>query len=430
MLFYLLMVLGLNLIILIHELGHYLVAKQFGIKTEIFAVGLGRTLYSKQLDSTLFRINLIPLGGYVSLKTQLGNDDDDNYLNASWSTKCLILLAGPMVNACVGIALLFLSFQIGVTVFEPVIQQTTLNSPLHQAGIRSNDRITQVNGKQISTLNQLVSQLIIHIGDDQPVVLTTQASTEHSVDLSNIALSGPNKNLMSALGINNPAYTKQISSVIADSPAAEAGLQPGDTIVRINNQPLFTWDEILSVIQASPNQTLTIELTRDEATRVYSVSVADNHSQGFIGITPMINESMFSLEQLNFADSALKSIEESLDYIYFNSIVISKLITGQLPISIFMGPIGIINLFYNNFNEFSGDLLYLIGMLNIALFYFNMLPIPCLDGSLILLATIERLVGRKKFSIRFQNLLLEIGTIAIIFLAIQIAIYDLAALLS
>lgn len=425
MLYYLFVIGCVSLIILLHELGHYLVARALGIAVDVFSVGLGRSLISYKVGATEFRLNWLPLGGYVKLKTELNNTQSDNYLNASWSKKTLILLAGPLANLLLAIALLTTSFQMGVTEYQPIIQKVESGSVFAHAGIKSSDVIVSINGLDIETLNNAVSQLLVNFGSQEPIVIRTKRQSEHIIDLSKIQFNKQQRDILTLLGIKINLYSNKVDSIIERSPASLHDIRPGDIITRINNVAVDSWKDIKNTIVNMPNQQISIQLQRDKTIQTVNLKLGNNNSSGFLGIVPVENTYLYHNSSLSFSNAFLKSFKSIKDFIVFNSVILKKLILGELPLAILTGPIGIAQIINHSMQSSIADFLYIIGMINTALFFFNLLPIPGLDGSLILLNTIESILTRERFNLRLQSLIIQIGIVFMIVIAFQVTVYDI-----
>ena len=145
-----------SLLVFIHELGHFLVARYFGVKVEVFSIGFGAKIYKKQIGDTLWSIGIIPLGGYVKMKGQSDtathistNKDIDSYVCKTPLQRIAILLAGPLANFVLAVFLYFIASLLGINVLSPVIGKVKKDSPAFNAKLQKGDEIVKINDKSI-----------------------------------------------------------------------------------------------------------------------------------------------------------------------------------------------------------------------------------------------------------------------------------------
>ena len=173
MLDYILIWISINIIILIHEYGHFSVARLNNIRVEIFSVGLGKAIWSYQMGETTIQLGWIPLGGYVQLYSNTHDTSESNYLNAYWYQKVCILLAGPMINLFAGILCLWLALSIGIMQVKPIIGEVIPESPAATAGLEPNELITYIDGKSVDSWTDVMVSIIRAWGDQTSLSIST-----------------------------------------------------------------------------------------------------------------------------------------------------------------------------------------------------------------------------------------------------------------
>jgi len=252
-------------LVVVHEFGHYIFARIFGVKAEIFSVGFGPKLWSKQLGETELRLSAIPLGGYVKL---LGEDRDSElpekelrralHRQAAWK-RFFIFFGGPLFNFLFAIVVLMAILVIGEPQVSNVIGRVVKGSAAEQAGFRSGDRIVGVDGKPVKRFEEVALALnespdrvmqfeVVHLGQDKPVTLEVKPSSESGYSVYGESTQvGEIDGLMiapraSVAGVSNSA-----------SAAAKAGIKTGDQITEVSGKPVMSWEELELAYAQAPS---------------------------------------------------------------------------------------------------------------------------------------------------------------------------------
>lgn len=264
----------LGILIFVHELGHFMVARWCGVRVEVFSLGFGKKLFKFQRGDTTYAISLIPLGGYVKMfGDQSGEQVSDEDRKVSFTHKSVyqriaIILAGPLMNLFFAIFIFFIVALIGEDARMTVAGDISPTSPAYAAGFRSGDKITSVNGKAVSTWEDL--QRSLNLKENRDLHLDFVVQRENSLETSNIAVTGkaePNPNVISTYeytatveGLTLYAAGTTIG-VLDSSPLKALGVQTGDTIKAINGKKISYWrqlDETLSAV--NPQEPLSLEI--------------------------------------------------------------------------------------------------------------------------------------------------------------------------
>lgn len=247
---------GIGFIIFIHELGHFLVAKKFGVRVERFSIGFGPRVVSFTRGETEYLICLFPLGGYVKMAgeatEEVSSGAPDEFLSKAPRQRFAIFVAGPFMNYVVGFPLLVLAFLSGVRTLDPVVSKVIPGSPAWEAGIEPGDRILKANGGRISYFKQL--RIFTELNKGKEVTFTIADGTERTVRAI------LDKEL--GLGVIPLTIRRSISQVLHDTPAERAGLRAGDEIVAVDGVPVLDWGEMSSEIHRSAGRTVRLTVKR------------------------------------------------------------------------------------------------------------------------------------------------------------------------
>jgi len=245
-------------LIFFHELGHYLVAKFFGVKVEVFSLGFGKKILKRQWGETEYALSMIPLGGYVKLM------GDDPYRGVpadqaarAFSTQALykrfaVVAAGPIFNLMLAFALFMLIFWSGKPMAGTRLGAVVVASPAWEAGLRSQDRITEVGGKPVTTWNDLESSVRDRVGDKVDLTVDRVGTTmKFSTEVSKVAGRSPYGEIIQVGGIKGISPYPLSSKIGVSDPkssAHEAGLRTGDRITKVDAQTVKTYEQAREAI--------------------------------------------------------------------------------------------------------------------------------------------------------------------------------------
>jgi regulator of sigma E protease len=286
-------IVAVGLLVVIHEFGHYWVARQLGVKVLRFSVGFGKTLWSRRIGKDRMELVLaaIPLGGYVKML-----DENEGSVPAKerkrafnrqpvWK-RIAIVVAGPLFNFAFAILAYWLIFATGIDGLKPVVGRVLDGSPAAQAGFRSGDELLTVDGKTVLTWDHRRLYLFERALDREPVTFEVRTPDgtlqQRTLDLSHLPVREVNAGLVER-GIGLIGYLPQPLPVIGaleDGPAMRAGLEVGDRIARIGDQPIETWEQAVQAISARPGETLRLQIERGGAIHNVEVVPAAVEFQG------------------------------------------------------------------------------------------------------------------------------------------------------
>ncbi len=249
-------VLAVFLVIVIHESGHFWVAKAFGVKVLRFSIGFGKPLWSKVSRSgTEYVLAILPLGGYVKMlddrEVQVSQKDSQGAYNRQpLLVRMAIVVAGPITNFILAIFVFWIIFLMGVVYVKPIVGQVLPGSIADQSGIKSGDVIRSVQGKTVVQWQQVLFRLIEGIGQDQ-VKMTTQTPgqtpQDHNISLKNWRLTDIEPDPLTSLGIipfQPPNSLPLLIRLCLIPQPARSGLQTGEQIIQVNGQPVKNWPSL------------------------------------------------------------------------------------------------------------------------------------------------------------------------------------------
>ncbi len=407
----------LSVLILIHEAGHFLAARALGIRVLTFSLGFGPELIAREWGGTRFALSTIPFGGYVRLKgddpENLKNEPDE-FLSRPLRHRALVVIAGPVANLLLGFAIFaFIYTTQGIsTIPGTAVYQVEPGTPADSAGLQAFDRILAVDEMPVDNWWELDARL-------------SRAGTHHLLvlrgsDTLTLVFHTPQRG---AYGIV-PLIPAEVARVVSGGTAAQAGLQPGDRIVRIDTLPVQAWDNLVQIISHHPGDTLTLWVLRDSDTLRLRVPVAPvveatGDTVGRIGI--LAPTERIRLSPGRALTLALEKTWESVALTYE---VLFRLITGRASIKTIGGPVMIGKLVGESAAMGWIQVLILMALISVNLGVINLLPIPALDGGHLTVYLVEAVLRRPlppKVQLRIQ----QVGFALLILLMVLITLLDL-----
>lgn len=441
------LIVTLGILVTFHEFGHYWVARRCGVKVLRFSVGFGKPLWGwKGKDGTEYVVAAIPLGGYVKFLDEREAPVPEDQLHEAFNRKPVlqriaIVAAGPLANFLFAIAAYWVMFVWGVQAVAPVVGEVAPQSLAAEAGLRSSDEILRVDGKETQDWSAVHLQLLSHLGDTGEIRLSVQARDsslvrELRVPVERWLIGQEEPNPILELGIQpyRPSIPAVLQEIVADSPAQKAGLQTGDHILAVNQQPVDDWSALVEQVRKSAGVPLELEVERDGRVLQVVVTPGTRDEQGeaigFIGagVQPQpLPDWLIRTIQYGPLESVAQAIGRTGEMIGMILDSIKKMIFGQISVKNLSGPVTIAQAAGQSASYGIESFITFLAYLSISLGVLNLLPIPVLDGGHLLYYFVELVRGRP-LSEQKQVLGLKIG-LALLMAMMMLAFYnDLARL--
>jgi len=427
----------LGIIIVIHELGHFLVAKFFKIKVEVFSVGFGPRLIGFRKGETDYRISAFPLGGYVKMAGETPMDsitgEAYEFLSKPKWQRFLVAAAGPAMNIFLAIGLIAGLYMYGTDVPEFLIGQAVINvvepgSPADLAGIKPGDQIASFDGVEKPDWQNVQNTILTSPGRTLPVVI------ERDGQQMPFTLVPVRKGREEAGDVGMyPYYRTLVQDVQSNSPAQKAGVQPGDEIIAVNAIDIRANGRTLQqTIQQIPDSTFPITVLRggkdgEGVRKTVELQVTPEAKEGrrMIGISIQYPSVHIKLGPVAAVQKSIESNKENAVLIFQ---VIGRLLKREASVKQLDGPISIIGISGQAYQAGFTTLLTFMALISLNLGILNIMPIPILDGGVILLLIIESLLGRD-LSLRMKERIVQASVVFILMLMVIVLYNDVVKLL-
>jgi regulator of sigma E protease len=430
-LFYFVIVIGF--MVLIHEFGHYAVAKLLGVRVEQFAIGFGKRLFGFRKGETDYRINALPFGGYVKMSGENPMDersgDPREFMSHSRWHRFLIAIAGPVMNILLAIVLLtgvyMVHYEHPAYLDQPaVVGWVEHGSPAEKQGVQPGDRIVQIDGVENPTWEQVeVKQLL---SANQPLSYTVKRD-DQEIKGTVVPVSVSNS------GAGAAGWTPYQPVVIGDvepgMPAAKAGLKPGDKIVSMDGKPVPSIQAMIDSLQRAKGQPVQLQIERNGQSLTFNVTpvladtpgAAEKHYRlGFA------NSYATKVTKLPLPEAFSHSLADNKRYSVILLQLVGKLIQHKASLKTMSGPIGIAQQAGEAAQQKGWiPLIGLCAAISLNLGIFNLLPIPIMDGGVILLLFIEALM-RRDISLRIKERIYQAAFVFLILFAAMVIYNDIA----
>lgn len=396
------LILSLMIMVGLHELGHMLTAKYFGMRVEKFFIGFPPRLFSKKVGETEYGIGSIPLGGFVKISGMIDESMDKSHLTAApqpWEfrskpawQRLIVMIGGVTVNAMLGIAIF-----IGITyiVGERTVSRQELDKYGivayelgKEIGLQTGDRIVKVNGKEVHDLSDIKNPDMFLQSNSYLTVLRN--GKEENVYIPNDLLDKLTGRKGDPVPFFDVAFPFEVGQLEPGMPAAKAGLQTGDKIVKIDSVQVSYFHHLYDYLQEHKNKTITIVVARKDQLLPFSLTTTP---EGRIGFRPA-DLSNITIKKYGLGESAKLGTVKAFTTVYLNAIGLFKVASGQIsPSKSLSGPVGMAKMFGAKWDWLR--FWELTGMISMVLAMMNLLPIPALDGGHVVFLLYEIFTGRK-----------------------------------
>ena len=403
----------IGVMILIHELGHYWAARFFDVKVETFSFGFGPRLFGFKKGETDFRVAAIFFGGYVKMTGQEPGDenagDPRGFLAKPRWQRLIISFAGPAMNLILAVGILTGLFMVRFPKIpsspSPMISYVVPDSAAAKAGVREGDRIVQIENTVNPTWEDVEMKEVASAGHDLSVWISRDGDRKH-VTVT------PVLDPKTGTGFVGWGEQNDIEVVAAppDKPAAKAGLEPGDMMISVNGQPIRSTPKLHDVINNTGGKPVVVVYSRNGKQNTVTIKPVMTNMDGTedrwmigVNLAPRVE-----LVSLSFPQALVESVRynaknATLIYQFLRGIVERRMSPKSLE-----GPIGIARLSGQAAREGPTAYFALTAMVSLNLAIFNLLPIPILDGGVILLLLVEMFM-RRDLSLRVKEAVFKLG---------------------
>lgn len=403
------LILGLSILVGLHELGHLLAAKAFGMRVEQFSIGFPPKIWGKKFGDTEYSFGMIPLGGFVKISGMIDESLDVTAMRAvpqphefrskpAWQ-RLIVMMGGIIVNVILGV-IIFIGFK--YTQGDTYLSKQELNKygivayELGESiGLKTGDRILDINGEDYERFRDLASPAVLLSSDGYFTV---------NRDGKRLTIPIPNDFVDDFAEENNAQkfifyrLIFDIGAVIEGSPADLGGLQVGDKIIALNGAEIEFYDQLQASMDTLAGTQITLLINRSNVQQTLTIEVNEEGKIGFQA--NRLNE--ISTVKYTFAESVPLGTELAFSIVWDNIKGFKKIFAGEVSASKSLsGPIGIAKIFGGTWDW--QRFWRITGMLSMVLAFMNFLPIPALDGGHVVFLTWEIVTGKKPSDTFLEN---------------------------
>ena len=438
MLGYLAFVFILGSAVILHEFGHFIVAKLLGIRVETFSVGFGKRLWGRKWGTTDYRLSLIPLGGYV----KLGGDDSNAGIEEGGAEeiptrerfdlrpryqKFMVGVAGPVMNILTARAIPFVgAMTVGVPAApSPLVSQVDQGGAADVAGLRAGDRIVSFDNEQnptwrwmnvVATVKRTQSIPFVVERDGQRVQLSIRPTVtqEDGHEIGDL-------DFLPDLG-TEPVL---INQVVDDSPAAKAGMKTGDRVISVDGETARNRAQVREYISKHPGE-LRVAVER-AGERLELTTPGERIDGKLLGVTFQPPPAV-PLERVGPGEAFMVAVNANVEILRLTGMALGQVFSGQLPVGEAVGgPIAIAAASYEAATNYGWDGVFnMLGFLSLNLGIFNLLPIPVLDGGMLFMLLVEGALAvfGMTISLRVRERIQQVGFVFLLLLMGFVIIND------
>jgi regulator of sigma E protease len=424
----------LGVMIVVHEWGHFIVARLCGVRVDVFSVGMGPRIWGFRRGVTDYRLSALPIGGYVRMAGENPADQrtgaPDEFLSKPRWQRALIVLAGPVMNVCMAVIVAIGTMVGGKTepAFlhnAPKVAGVLKESPAADAGIREGDLLLKVNGGAVRTWDDVFWRIIFTAPDAHVPVVLQRDSHLQTVSVQ----SSPDADLTDLLGY--PIQQVSVAGISAGLPAAKAGLKPGDLLISADGQPVTSQYKFNSIVTSSGGKP--VDLVVERAGQRLPLTIIpirmDPHDGG--GLRWMIGiytEAISTVKAHRFGDAVRGGIRYNVILTSKIVSVVFKLAEHKTSIKTLTGPIGVAQQSGQAARQGLLAFMNLMALVSLNLGILNLLPIPILDGGHLLLLAVEGTI-RRDLSMAVKERALQVGLVFLLLLFVIVMYNDILKVL-
>ena len=423
----------LGVLVFIHELGHFLLARWNGVRVLTFSLGFGPKILKVQRGDTEYCISIIPLGGYVKMAGENPEDQptgrDDEFLAKSKWQRFQILIAGPAMNILLAVVLLAVVLMQGADVLAYLEQPAVVGvvqpgSPAEKAGIQPGDQITQFGTAHVTTWEHLEMAVAARPEREVDVVVTRDGREQRlkvRPDLSKLTTRNNATFEVGTIGVM-PDIHPHVTGFVAGKPAESSGLKVDDVILAIDGQRMVFFMQALQTISAKAgDKPIVFTVSRDGVEQNISVTPYREGDRSLVGMYMGDTRREFKPTPM---EAIVMSVRRNVEMAGLILKTLGDLLTGEVPPTQLMGPVGIAQLSGESAQAGWIALLALMASISLNLGLLNLMPIPVLDGGHIFIMAIET-ISRRDFSLAVKEKMLFVGFVLLMTLMVTVIYNDL-----
>ncbi len=439
---------ALGVLIVVHEYGHYAVARLCGVKVLRFSVGFGRPLLTRRFEpgGTEWVIAALPFGGYVKMVDEREGEVAPADLPYAFNRKSvwrrfLIVAAGPVSNLLLAIVLYWGLFISGLPDARPVISAPEAGSIAAQAGLARGDTLLAIDGDPVEGWQEarwrLMQLAVAHAEARVSVRDEAGHVSDKALDMRSFDLDSMEGDPVAKLGLRLFRPDAVIGRVLAGSVAQRAGLERGDRILQADGKPMTTWDDFVMAVRTRPDEPLRLRIQNaagtSELTLVPERTQDRGRTIGRIGAEPLVDpaqmKALFTVVRYGPVHALQFAVAKTSETVVFSMKMIGKMIVGQVSWRNLSGPVTIAD--YAGQSAQAGWSAYLVflAIISISLGVLNLLPIPLLDGGHLLYYVVEVFKG-SPVSEKAMELGQRVGLTVLLFLMVFAFYNDINRLFS
>jgi regulator of sigma E protease len=388
----------LGVLVVFHELGHYLVARLVGVKVLRFSVGFGRIVWSRRYgrDGTEWALSAIPLGGYVKMVDEregevLPADLPRAFNRQNVWRRIAIVAAGPIANLALAVLLFAAIYVVGVPAQRPLLAPPPATSPAAQAGLAGGDLVTAVDGEAIGSWQDLRWRLLKASGSNSvglEVTREDRSTTTRRLALDALNAGDWESNFMATLGLRADLGSPIVNETLPGKPAANAGIRPGDAIVAIDGTAVRSPADAAAITNAHPGERITFTLRRDGAEFRSDLTPEPSEQNGRrvgiagmrLGVDPAAAERVSIIVRYGVGEALVQGALKTWDLSVFTLKMLGRILIGDASLKNISGPRTMAD--FAGQSAQAGALTFIgyLALISISLGVLNLLPVPLLDG--------------------------------------------------
>jgi regulator of sigma E protease len=403
----------LGVLVVFHELGHYVIARLCGVKVLRFSVGFGRIVWSRRFgrDGTEWALSAIPLGGYVKMADEREGHVDRADLARAFNRQSVwkriaIVAAGPFANLLLAVVLFAGTYVAGIPGQRALLAEPPASTPAAAADIRGGDRVVAVDGEPVGSWQDLRWRIVRAQGNDKVTLSLARddapgAPIEREISLAGMDAGDWDGNPLAALGLRADLGAPVVDQVLPGKPAERAGLKSGDRIVAVDGRPMRSPSDVAAQTNAQPGGTLVYRVQRGDATLDVPVTIEAVEQNGRriglagvrLRIDPQVAERAAVVVRYGIGESFAQGARKTWELSVFTVRMLGRIVTGDASLKNISGPLTMADIAGQSAQ--AGMLVFVsyLALISISLGVLNLLPVPLLDGGHLLYYLAEIIKG-------------------------------------